>query len=68
MNYRLEIGSFFSVKVNQVSFSFDKILSDNNGLLVFQNVLFSHQDYYNITFLIACQETHSSYPVLNTVF
>ena len=41
MNYRLEIGSFFSVKVNQASFSFDKILSDNNGLLVFQNVLLS---------------------------
>ena len=26
MNYRLEIGSFFLVKVNQVSFSFDKNL------------------------------------------
>ena len=54
------------------NFLFGTILSDKNGLMVFQKVLLSvyffHQHYYNITFPIFWQETHSSYVVLNTLF
>ena len=59
----------FSVKV---SFSSDIILSGKNGLMISQKVLsstfFFHQDYCSTNVFIFCQETQSSYAILNNFF